>query len=301
MDHHSGDDEVFDVEAIIDRRVQNGVEEFLVKWKGYTTEDNTWEPRCNLVECKELLSQFERNWREQHPDVVDKPKRTQRSAKTVKAATSTTFSRSPSEEMDTTDKRTHLTPLKSDANQNTPASTSKAVRKPASSPAKSLSSNESSPSKKIRPTARLTRRSFRDRGNGSMGHPSTSSAQIQPIANATTANEGGDEDPLNDNETSSEVNSSSGVQPSAGDDDVLEAVSDHNKAAYSAARTGMHDNGFTLKKQFKRFLGVTRLDDELNFLVEFDSRVEVISLSVLRIVAKDQLLDYCIEKIRLCF
>lgn len=31
---------------------------FLVKWKGYATEQNTWEPLENLTHCNELLTQF---------------------------------------------------------------------------------------------------------------------------------------------------------------------------------------------------------------------------------------------------
>lgn len=32
---------------------------FLVKWKGYGEEDNTWEPRTNLTNAKELLKEYE--------------------------------------------------------------------------------------------------------------------------------------------------------------------------------------------------------------------------------------------------
>lgn len=32
---------------------------FLVKWKGYGEEDNTWEPRTNLTHAKELLKEYE--------------------------------------------------------------------------------------------------------------------------------------------------------------------------------------------------------------------------------------------------
>jgi len=36
----------------------------LVRWKGYTVEENTWENRENLENAKELVEEFEREYRE---------------------------------------------------------------------------------------------------------------------------------------------------------------------------------------------------------------------------------------------
>jgi transposase InsO family protein len=64
--YETEEDNVFEVERILERRLGpplknsniDGPEEYLVKWKGYPNSENTWEPKNNLSNCKQLLRQF---------------------------------------------------------------------------------------------------------------------------------------------------------------------------------------------------------------------------------------------------
>ena len=53
------DEEEYEVETIVSKRIRKGKVEYLVKWKGWDNpDDNTWEPIANL-ECKELIEEYE--------------------------------------------------------------------------------------------------------------------------------------------------------------------------------------------------------------------------------------------------
>jgi len=57
--------EEFEVEKILNKRMVWGKEKFLVRWKGYTAEEDTWENRENLGNVKELVEEFEREYRKE--------------------------------------------------------------------------------------------------------------------------------------------------------------------------------------------------------------------------------------------
>jgi len=58
-------EEEFEVERILNKRVVREMEKFLVRWKGYTAEEDTWESRENLGNAKELVEEFERKYGEE--------------------------------------------------------------------------------------------------------------------------------------------------------------------------------------------------------------------------------------------
>jgi len=51
--------EEWEVEKILNKKKMRGVEKYLIWWKGFTAEEDTWERRENLKNVEELIEEFE--------------------------------------------------------------------------------------------------------------------------------------------------------------------------------------------------------------------------------------------------
>lgn len=57
------------MERIVDKRKnKKGKTEYLVRWKGYDSEDDTWEPEQHLVNCEEYILDFNRRHSERQKE-----------------------------------------------------------------------------------------------------------------------------------------------------------------------------------------------------------------------------------------
>lgn len=54
------DGEVYEVETVLQERTRKGVKEYLVRWKSYGPEYDTWEPEDNL-NCDEIIEAFKQS------------------------------------------------------------------------------------------------------------------------------------------------------------------------------------------------------------------------------------------------
>jgi len=50
--------EEWEVEKILQHRIRNRKREFLVRWKGFTQGDDTWEPEANLQNAGDSVKEY---------------------------------------------------------------------------------------------------------------------------------------------------------------------------------------------------------------------------------------------------
>jgi len=70
-------EEIYIVEKIMDKKVENGKTIYFLKWQGYGPQYDTWEPVENL-DCDELIEEFEKEWSEKQKRGFDRGLRADR-------------------------------------------------------------------------------------------------------------------------------------------------------------------------------------------------------------------------------
>ena len=62
-------EEEWEVERILNKQWIKGKDKYLVQWKGFTAESDTWEEKENLENAKEAIEEYEREYRRNIKDV----------------------------------------------------------------------------------------------------------------------------------------------------------------------------------------------------------------------------------------
>ncbi|CRL05409.1 CLUMA_CG018037, isoform A [Clunio marinus] len=62
------EDGEYEVEAIVDHKTEKGKTVYRVRWKGYSSAQDTWETAANLT-CKDLLKKYKKQIKKEKADV----------------------------------------------------------------------------------------------------------------------------------------------------------------------------------------------------------------------------------------
>ncbi|EAY20210.1 hypothetical protein TVAG_021570 [Trichomonas vaginalis G3] len=102
-EEEDAEEEIYEVEKIVDHKKQkDGTYVYYIKWKGYTDEDNTWEPEANLF-SKQMIEGYWKEYNSKHPEAAnatpkekEKPKHTKSTPKEPKRSN---LSKSPAKDL----------------------------------------------------------------------------------------------------------------------------------------------------------------------------------------------------------
>ena len=65
---------MFEVEGIVDKRGSGKDVEYLIKWKGYDSEENEWMPLNDLIYIQDMIEEYEHQSKKQRKNKKDKVK-----------------------------------------------------------------------------------------------------------------------------------------------------------------------------------------------------------------------------------
>ena len=68
-------DSFYEVEKIVRKRKHGKYCEYLVHWKGFPSDEDTWEPEHSLTNCTELIKEFENKKTKEIKKMEKKPKK----------------------------------------------------------------------------------------------------------------------------------------------------------------------------------------------------------------------------------
>jgi len=63
------EEEEWEVERILNKQQIRGKDKYLVRWKGFMAESDTWEGKENLENAKEVIEEYEREYKRDMEDV----------------------------------------------------------------------------------------------------------------------------------------------------------------------------------------------------------------------------------------
>merc|ERR1711976_284041 len=80
----SESEEEYEVDKIVDDKIEDGEKMYLIRWKGFASDDDTWEPISNL-ECPDNIKEYERVKKEKKREISEKKIKDEPKAKVTPA------------------------------------------------------------------------------------------------------------------------------------------------------------------------------------------------------------------------
>ena len=56
----TGEDPEYEIERILNSRIRRGFKEYLIRWKGYDSTEDTWEPASAMTNAAEAIADYDR-------------------------------------------------------------------------------------------------------------------------------------------------------------------------------------------------------------------------------------------------